>query len=183
MPTPHGELKHTNAGREVYGGGGIAPDIAVSYPRQPKPILSLNSRNVFFDYATLYASKEGRTRDLAGAGVQPEEIRTARSNEVRLIGQDFEVDDKVLAHFFDFLTKEKISFSKEELIEHRGRLALEIKAWIFSAIWGAEARQKVLLNEDPQAQAAIEALPDAADLLEDPRAYVARILERDKENH
>lgn len=182
MPAPHGELRHTDAGREVYGGGGIAPDIAVSYPRLPKSILSLSSRNVFPGYAAFYASKNGRTQDLAGAGVVPEEVRTARSDEVRLIDEGFEVDDGVIEHFFSFLEKEGVAFSKRELLEHRERLALLIKAEIVFSIWGAEARQRVLLADDPQVQSAVKALPDAADLLEDPRGYMTRIAARDKED-
>jgi carboxyl-terminal processing protease len=177
---PRGELRHTSAGREVYGGGGIAPDIQVTYPRIPKPILTLSSYNVFFNYTALYASKNGRTGNLDGAGVVPEEVRTARSEDVRLIDQGFEVDDEVLEHFFRFLEDEEVPFEKETLLEHRDRLALLIKAEIFSSIWGAEARQHVLLKNDPQVRAALDALPDAADLLEDPKAYVSRMAARDK---
>jgi carboxyl-terminal processing protease len=177
---PQGELRHTSAGREVYGGGGIAPDISITYPRIPKPILSLSTYNVFFNYSSLYASKNGRTDNLDGAGVQPEEMRTARSKDIQLIDKSFDVDDEVLQHFFDFLTKEEVPFKREELLEHRERLALLIKGEIFSLLWGAEARQKVLIEKDPQIRGAQEALPDAAELLKDPKAYVSRIASRDK---
>jgi carboxyl-terminal processing protease len=180
MPSPQGELRHTSAGREVYGGGGIAPDIEITYPRIPKPILSLSTYNVFFNYAALYSSKNGRTEDVDGAGVQPEEILTARSKNIQLIDKSFDVDDDVLNHFFDFLTKEEVPFKKDELLEHRERLALLIKAEIFSLLWGTEARQKVLVEKDPQVHGALEALPDAAELLKDPRSYVSRIAARDK---
>ncbi len=125
MPEPHGELKHTDAGREVYGGGGIAPDISAIYPRPPKAILALSSRSAFVEYAAFYASKNGRTRDTAGAGVVPEEIRTARSDDVRLIDRSFQVDDAVFEHFFQFLTSEEIPYSKKELLENRDQLAIK----------------------------------------------------------
>jgi carboxyl-terminal processing protease len=180
VPTPQGELRHTDAGRKVYGGGGITPDVEVSYPQIPKPILSLSTYNVFFNYAALYASKNGRTKNVDGAGVLPEEIRTARPKDVRLIDKSFVVDDDVLGHFFQFLTKEEVPFKKEELLEHRDALALFIKAEIFSSLWGAEARQRVLLEKDPQVFAAVEALPDAADLMKDPKSYVSRMAARDE---
>jgi carboxyl-terminal processing protease len=179
---PRDELKHTSAGREVYGGGGIAPDINVDYPRLPKAVLSLSSRNVFFDYAALYDSKNGRTQDVEGAGVRPE-LSSARSEDVRLIDKSFEVDDEVFAHFFDFLEKEKIPFERKELLEHRDRLALLIKAEIFTSLWGAEVRQRVVIGEDPQVRAALRALPDAVELLNDPRAYMTRVASRNRENH
>ncbi len=181
MPEPRGELKHTDAGREVYGGGGIAPDISVTYPKPPKAILSLSSRNAFVEYASFYEAKNGRTRDTAGAGVVPEEIRTARSEEVRLIDKNFQIDDKALEHFFKFLTSEEIPYSKKELLENKDQLALKIKAEIFWSLWGVEARQRVFISEDPQVKAAVQALPDAADLMTDPRAYITRLASRDKE--
>jgi hypothetical protein len=147
----------------------------VSFPTVPKPLLALNSRNVFFNYSAFYASKNGRTQDLAGAGVQPAEIRTGRSKEVRLIDESFEVDDKALSHFFEFLEKEGITFSRDELLQHRDRLALLIKAEIFSSIWGEEARQRVYTSEDPQVRAGLEAMPDTVELLADPKAYVDRM--------
>jgi len=147
----------------------------------PKAILSLSSRNVFFNYSALYASKNGRTQDVEGAGVRPE-LATARSEDVRLIDKNFEIDDQVLEHFFDFLEKEEISFEKNELLEHRDRLALLIKAEIYTSIWGAEVRQRVVIGEDPQVQAALRALPDAVELLNDPQAYMTRMAARDREN-
>ncbi|MFQ5791977.1 MAG: S41 family peptidase [Acidobacteriota bacterium] len=174
-PPPKGELKRTAAGREVHGGGGIAPDLHVAYPRLPKSILALSSRNVFFNYATHYASKDRPRHNPAEVGVQPEEIRSARQRDVHFIDKSFEVDDEVLEDFLQFLEQEEIPFEREELLEHRQRLALHIKADIFSSIWGAEAAQRVLVAKDPQVQAAVEALADAAQLLTDPSAYVARM--------
>jgi carboxyl-terminal processing protease len=174
-PAPRGELKHTDAGREVFSGGGIAPDIHVAYPQAPKPILALSSHRAISAYSAFFASKDGRTPDLAGAGVQPEEIRTKRPQDVRLIDKNFAVDDEVLEDFFAFLEEEEVPFSREELLEHRDRLALVIEGEIFSSVWGMEAAQRLFIQKDPQVRRAIEALQDAAELLKDPKGYVARI--------
>ncbi len=179
-PPPQGELKHTDAGREVFGGGGIAPDIHVAYPQAPKPILALASHRAISTYSAYFASRDGRTPDLQGAGVPPEEIRTKRPEDVRLIDKSFEVDDEVLEDFFRFLEEEEIPFSKEELQEHRDRLALAIEGEIFSSIWGMETAQRRYVKKDPQVRRAIEALPDAAELLRDPKGYVARVAAQDE---
>ncbi len=171
---PSGEVKHTDAGRKVYGGGGISPDLQVAYPRLPKPILALNSRNAFFKYSTHFAATDDR-RLLEGAGIQPKEIRTARPKDIRLIDKRFRADDEVLEDFLVFLDEEGMSYSKEELLEHRDRLALRIEVTIFSAIWGAEAAQRVAVRNDPQVQAGVAAMPQAAELLLDPVAYAKRI--------
>jgi len=169
---PEGEVKYTDAGREVHSGGGIAPDIHVSYPRLPEEVLALNATNAFFRYTTRFAAKDDR-RVLEGAGIQPKEIRTARPSDIRLINKDFRVDDEVLADFFQFLDDEEISYSSEELAPHRDRLARRIEVEIFNAIWGAEAAQTVAVEYDPQVIAAIEAMPRSRSLLEDPVAFLA----------
>jgi len=180
-PAPQGELKHTDAGREVFGGGGIAPDIHVAYPQAPKPILALASHRAVSSYAAYFASKDGRTSDLAGAGVQPDEIRTKRPQQVRLIDRGFEVDDEVLEDFFKFLEGEEIPFSRQELLEHRDRLALTLEGEIISTVWGMEAAQRLYISKDPQVRRAVEALPDAAELLNDPQGYVARMADPEAE--
>jgi len=174
-PPPAGEVKYTDAGRKVYSGGGIAPDIHVSYPRLPQPVLALNSRNVFFKYATRFAAKDDH-RSVEGAGVQPKEIRTARPKNVRLVDERFRVNDEVLEDFFDFLDAEQIPYSREELLAARDTLALRIEVEIFNALWGAEAAQKIAVTYDPQIQSALKALPDATLLLSDPAAYAKRIV-------
>ncbi len=174
-PAPRGELKYTDAGREVFGGGGIAPDIHAAYPQAPEPILALNSHRAISAYSAYFASKDGRTPDLAGAGVQPDEIRTKRSQDIRLIDRSFTVDDEVLEDFFDFLEEEEIPFSREELLEHRDRLSLVLEGEIVSSIWGMKTAQRLYISKDPQVRRAVEALPGAAQLLSDPQGYVARM--------
>ena len=179
-PPPRGELKYTDAGREVFSGGGIAPDIHAASPRAPKPILALASHRAISSYSAYFASKDGRTPDIEGAGVQPEEIRTERPEDIRLIDKSFEVDDEVLEDFFRFLEEEEIPFSKGELQEHRDRLALAIEGEIFTSIWGMETAQRLHLTKDPQVRRAIEAVTEASELLRDPTGYVARAASQDE---
>jgi carboxyl-terminal processing protease len=173
-PPPHGEAKLTDAGRKVYSGGGISPDIHVSYPRLPQPILTLNSRNAFFKYATRFAAKDDN-RSVEGAGVQPKEIRTARPKNVRLVDERFRVNDEMLEDFFGFLDQEQVPYSREELLAAREPLSLRIEVEIYNALWGAEAAQKIAVTYDPQIQKALESLPDATQLLTDPAAYARRV--------
>jgi carboxyl-terminal processing protease len=173
-PPPHGEAKLTDAGRKVYSGGGISPDIHVSYPRLPQPILTLNSRNAFFKYATRFAAKDDN-RSVEGAGVQPKEIRTARPKNVRLVDERFRVNDEMLEDFFGFLDQEQVPYSREELLAAREPLSLRIEVEIYNALWGSEAAQKIAVTYDPQIQKALESLPDATQLLTDPAAYARRV--------
>ena len=67
-----------------------------------------------------------------------------------------------------------MAYSREELAEHRDRLALRIEVEIFSALWGAVAAQTVAVQHDPQVKAGLDALEQAAELLSDPVAYAKR---------
>ena len=107
--------------------------------------------------------------------MQPDEIRTKRSQDIRLIDRSFTVDDEVLEDFFEFLEEEEIPFSREDLLEHRDRLSLVLEGDIISSIWGMEAAQRLYISKDPQVRRAVEALPAAAQLLADPQGYVARM--------
>ncbi len=44
----------THNGRKVYDGGGISPDVAVEQERIGNIAISLYTKNLFFDYATMY---------------------------------------------------------------------------------------------------------------------------------
>jgi carboxyl-terminal processing protease len=180
-PPPQGDVKYTDAGRKVYSGGGIAPDIHVGYSRLPQPVLALNSRNAFFKYATRFAAKDDH-RSVEGAGVQPKEIRTARPKNVRMVDERFRVNDEVLEDFFSFLTAEQIPYSREELRAAREALSLRIEVEIFNALWGSEAAQKIADTYDPQIQRALSSLPDAELLLADPAAYAKRVVAEAKDD-
>ena len=171
--TPKGEVNYTDAGRAVYGGGGIQPDILVAYPQLPKAVLSLSSSNSFFRYTTRFAAKED-PRSPDGAGIQPSEFQSRRPKNVQLIDKEFRVNDEMLENFFEFLGEEGISFSRDELEEHKERLAHRIEIEIFNALWGAGTAQKIAATYDPQIQAALKALPDAAELLNNPVAFSSR---------
>ncbi len=48
---------HTEMGRTVYGGGGIAPDIEIAEQRLPRVMEELETKQVFFKYAVKYAAR------------------------------------------------------------------------------------------------------------------------------
>lgn len=80
------EIFHTNGGRVVYGGGGIVPDIVMPAEKF-KPIeTDLERQQLFFDFAVRYISQH---KDLP---------------------RDFEVDDKMISDFRDFLKEKNFTY-------------------------------------------------------------------------
>lgn len=65
----------TKNGRRVFDGGGIIPDIQI-YEQRPAPILiNLYTRNLIFDYATLYASKHPEIHSVGEFELTDQEYR------------------------------------------------------------------------------------------------------------
>ncbi len=92
----------TKNGRTVYDGGGIAPDLAVEKALMPSILMSLESKNLIFDYANKYASEHPT-------------VKPAR--EFKLTDAEYQSFVKWLANKdYDYTTQ--VEKSVEELIAH-----------------------------------------------------------------
>jgi carboxyl-terminal processing protease len=165
-----GEPKFTDAGRKVYGGDGIAPDYCVD-PAQPTKLVSqLESRHAFFDFSMLYDSADNEKAGAVGAaGTRSEQ----RSEKVKRLHVDFQVDDAMWKDFAAFLDREKIEVDGEELAKERETVTHRIYEEILRQVFGeGEARERTL-QWDPQIQKALQVVPKARLLLEDPEQFIA----------
>ena len=166
-----GTIVLTGLGREIRGGGGVAPDIEVPAPELPEVLVDVEQHGAFFRFATRFVPADGRGA-VDGAGTRPDELQ-ARGDLIRAVDQGFRADAATLAEFFDFLSEEQIPYDREGLERHRDAVALRIEGEIFSLLWGPGASRRATLDRDPQVAAALQAMPEAALLLRDPEAYLA----------
>src|SRR6266404_8679008 len=97
------EVKLTDGGRTVYGGGGITPDVKLAPYKPNKFQDSLLQHYALFNFAKHYAA-------------------------THKITQNFEVDDAVLLDFRKFLDSEKIPYTEAEMIESNEWLRSNIKS-------------------------------------------------------
>jgi len=133
------EIRHTDGGRKVFGGGGIRPDVIVPDPVS-EFIVQLEGGQIFFHFAVDYNARH--------KGIQ----------------QSFEVTPAVLQEFQSFLDNRKVKWTQADLDANRERLKAEIKESLFSALWGFEEAWKVHAEYDPQIQKALELFPQAQQL-------------------
>ncbi len=140
--TPNSEVRRTDGGRTVYGGGGIRPDVIVPIPERSRFIDRLERGQMFFHFAIHYNTKR------------------------KLIPRGFEATDATIEEFKRFLTARKFEWTDEQIIETRQRLSNEIAEAIAAALWGLEAGYKVYARTDPQIQKALELFPEARQLAE-----------------
>ena len=146
------DLKYTDAGRQVYSGGGIEPDRFKAGPIEgfdPTPFgRRLFARQTFPRYAQKY-SVRGDTR-----------ISGAARNRVT-VDRDFEVTDSMLDDFVAFLEQERLTVDREELKADETFVRALIRYHIDLALFGVLDARRHLLKFDPQAIYALGLFADA----------------------
>src|SRR5580700_5279453 len=157
VPEHPTEIKLTDSGRQVTGGGGITPDIVVAAPKLNKFEESLFRADVFIPVET---GVGGFTRYYLGT--KP------------TITKQFEVDDAVMKSFRDYLAKHNVHYTEPEMAENQDWIKRKIKQEIFMSAFGQQEGFKVLLEADPQVEKAEEAIPQARALYQNVRKIVAQ---------
>ncbi|HEX2327931.1 MAG TPA: S41 family peptidase, partial [Candidatus Angelobacter sp.] len=143
------EVKLTDSGRTMYGGGGITPDVKVATFKPNKFEDSLLLKYAFFNFARHY---------LQGKHVD----------------KNFEVTDAVMQEFRKFLDANKIPYTEADLHEGNDWIRSNIKAELFIGEFGQEEGLKVRAQNDPQVLTALNQLSKAKELAENARKIMAQ---------
>jgi len=151
------EIKLTDSGRQVTGGGGITPDITVATPKLGKFQEMLLRDEVFFPYQL---GVGGFTRYFLG--------------QRPTITKSFDVDDNVMHEFRDYLSKHNVRYTESEMADNLDWVKRKIKQEVFMSTFGQQEGSKISLEADPQVQKAVEAVPQARALYENARKIVAQ---------
>jgi len=142
------EVKLTDSGRTVYGGGGITPDVAVPPLKSNRFQDTLLQHYAFFNFAKRYVVKNKVT-------------------------PSFEVDDPIMQEFRKFLDEEKIPYTEAELIENNDWVRYNIKSEIFTDQFGQDKGLEVRAENDPLVLKALDLMGQAKQLAEHARQVVA----------
>jgi carboxyl-terminal processing protease len=149
---PESELRYTDAGRKVYGGGGVEPDRRMEGPLEgfnPSRFgRSLYARQAFASYAQKF-SAEGDTRV------------TQQSTERRTVTSNFVVDDEMLRDFRAHLAAEQVKIDEEAFARDLTFVRAMIKYEIEIALFGVSAARRSLAEDDPQVQYALQQFAEA----------------------
>lgn len=157
QPPKQPEVKLTDSGRQVYGGGGITPDVKVDAPKLDNFEQLLVARGIFYpfpqsvgDFAEFYL------------GTRPN------------VTKDFTVDSSVMNDFTKFLDKEHIDYTSADIQNNLPWLKWEIKREVFTSVFGLNAGYKVELENDPQLDKAETMVPEARALYQNVRKILAQ---------
>jgi carboxyl-terminal processing protease len=142
------EVKMTDSGRTVYGGGGINPDIKIPPVKTNSFQDQLLQKYAFFNFAKHYVINHKVTKQ-------------------------FEVDDAVMQEFRKFLDEQKIPFTEAELAQNSDWLKSNIKTELFINEFGQQEGMKVHTENDPAVAKALDLLPKAKELADNAKKTIA----------
>src|SRR5258707_3905678 len=157
VPEHPTEIKLTDSGRQVTGGGGIKPDIQVREPEFNHFQKALLRADVFYPFET---SVGGFTRHYLGTHPT--------------VSKDFGVDDVVMTDLRRFLASKNVRYTEPELAENLDWVKRKIKQEVFLSAFGQQESFKIQLETDLQLLAAIDAVPQARALYEKARKIIAQ---------
>ncbi len=127
-----GELYLTAAGRRVFGGGGIAPDVRCD-PEEPSPTLAAVERaQLPFAFAQHYIVNSGFTYP---AGFE------------RFL-TDYELDDTAWTALLGYAAGTDLEIGPDRLAADRTAIAHSVKREMAAYLWGPTERYRVLIAAD-----------------------------------
>jgi carboxyl-terminal processing protease len=156
-PRPHNssDLKHTDAGRPVYSGGGVEPD-----RRLDGPIEGFNPTRFG---RMLYARQEfgNFAQKFSALG----DTRIAVQDKARkIVSRDFVVDAAMLTGFRSQLSDDKVKIDEGAFEQDIEFIRAMIRYEIDVALFGVSDARRHLIAVDPQAQLALTLFGEAEKL-------------------
>ena len=142
------EVRMTDSGRTVYGGGGITPDVKIPSQKSNRFQETMLQHYVFFNFAKHY---------LIGRHVQ----------------KNFELDDQVMNDFRKFLDDQKVPYTEAELVENNDWVRSNIKSELFISEFGQQEGLRVRAETDPQVLKALDLMPQAKALADNAKKIIA----------
>jgi carboxyl-terminal processing protease len=142
------EVKLTDSGRTVYGGGGITPDVAIPPVKSNHFQDTLLQHYAFFNFAKRYVVNHHPTKS-------------------------FEVDDVAMQEFRKSLDEANISYTQADLVDNADWIKSNIKAEIFVDAFGQDEGMKVRAESDPEVVKGLDLLPQAKALADNAKKIVA----------
>jgi len=166
----------TKAGRTVYDGGGIQPDILSEQPLISNIAISLITKYLVFDYANKFKRENptipepesfvisDKIYDDFVAWLQDKDYDYTTRSEKLLVDlkktADTEKYYEELKAEFDMLESKMLHNKQADLIKFNKEIKSLLRSEIVSRYYHQKGRIRAMINEDPEVAAALEVLKD-----------------------
>src|SRR5262245_5099831 len=148
-PPKKDDIKHSDIGRIVYGGGGITPDYVIEEPKPNDFQTAIAAKYVVYTFVRDFLAKNPP------------------------VDQSFQVSDSLVDQFKQHLTKRGVEFTEKDFQDNRDFIKRSIKYEIYYNRFGVAEAGRVLLDDDPQVLKALDLMPEAKDLASKARRQLA----------
>jgi carboxyl-terminal processing protease len=145
------DVKMTDSGRTVYGGGGIAPDEKYTPPKANRFQVELIRQSAFFNFTAKYFGTSSAK-----------------------LPRDWQPDQEVENAFHQFLLDSGISFTEAEYAANHDWLRAQLKKEVYAYAFSVDDANRIAIETDPEVARAIESLPKAKALLDNAKKLLAQ---------
>ncbi|HZT29093.1 MAG TPA: S41 family peptidase [Bryobacteraceae bacterium] len=145
------DVKMTDSGRTVYGGGGITPDEKYAAPPWNGFQRRLARSYAIFHFASLHF---GASKPALPEGWKP--------------------DDALVNRFRQYLASEPVAFTAAEFEENRAWVSRQLRLEMYTRAFDKARADELAVLEDPEVQKAVVSLPTAQSLLDHVQRTLAR---------
>jgi carboxyl-terminal processing protease len=144
------DVKMTEGGRTVYGGGGITPDEKYETPTLDKLEISLY-RSGLFNFTRWYFGTHSTT-----------------------LPKDWMPNDETLSELKAYLEKNATPVSDSDFAKHRDWIRRYLAKEMYTTAFNVDEADRMFSQTDPEVEKAVEALPRASALLESAKKIVVQ---------
>jgi len=145
------DVKMTDSGRTVYGGGGITPDEKYTVPALDAFETELTRKSAFFNFTRHYFATHGTN-----------------------LPKGWMPDENILTDFHDYLLQQKYDFKESDFTLDHEWLKRGLAVEMYVTAFNKDESDRVLAQTDPEVQRAVESMPKARALVETARKIIAQ---------
>ena len=145
------DVKATDSGRKVYGGGGITPDEKYDPPKANPFERRLLASAAFFHFGSQYFS-----------------------DRLPALASNWTPDTDTLDRFEAYLKTEHIPFEEGEFTSNRQWVKDQLRWELYSRALGKKAADRAAIEADPEVSLAIDSMPKAQALFQQVQRVLAR---------
>jgi carboxyl-terminal processing protease len=149
------DVKATDSGRVVYGGGGITPDEKFEPAKLNDFQIAVRRKDAFFLFSAKYFG--GREAKLP---------------------KGWEPDDAVISQFRAHLTANAVTFTEADFNANREWITKELKRELYITAFSVDESERVRIEQDPMVLKAIDSLPKAKQLVDTAKNMLVQRMNR-----
>jgi len=149
QPDSSRPLYKTNAGRMVFGGGGITPDYIVKGDSLTTLSVSIRRRDLFVPFISNYLDREGRN------------IRAKYEKNFEDFKKSYKVSGAMMGQFRTYIESKGITIDEAQFKHDQAYIEASLIAHVAQSIWGIESMFPFHLEIDRQFKHAMSLFPEA----------------------